>query len=433
MRSFDVLWSSVWLLQVFKEWHVGPAYGITLLLVVGIVRCLQGDRRSLACIGLLYLALRGSSSNHVVLQGIVCIAVLEGGGARPLLAALYLVTGIAKCNSDWFSESSCATLYAATMMMPFSLAPWAALIGEFGLAYAFWTFGPQFWVVCLCCLFHVPLALPGPPMSVYPFSVLVAPMVALDDPDDFPWIIPTFVVFPVVLASLREEEDALEYPPYFSWRIGVAWCVAAFSALLIRAYHHRPKLTPKRFRVAPLLVLIVGALPYVGVRVHPAFAMFSNLRVEANSNHWIFTDSVLRLIDLGRGTMSDVVTVLDADVPAVTNLRVDLGAWITHPVGTEFIISPPASAWPPRRLPPPKRPLIFTPFSVPYIELRKRLTQSDAPFYVDYERAGQAHRIQRFHNGTVQGDLNLLVPLPKLTALIFRFRSFDLDRSPCRH
>lgn len=420
---FEILFCSVWALQVCKEWHVGPAY-ITTLLVVGIVRCLRGDRKSLALIGLIYLALRGSSSNHVVLLGIVCIAVLEGGGSRALLAALYFVTGIAKLNSGWFDDDSCATLYASQFGR-FPLAPWAAVLGEFGLSYAFWV-GPTRGVMCMAFLFHVPLAIVKPPMSVYPFSMLVAPMIALDDHGDFPWIVTT--VFPVVLAALPEI-DALEYPPYFSWRLGVAWCVTAFSALVIRV----PQATERKWRIAPLLLLMVGTLPYVGVRVHPAFAMFSNLRVEANSNHWIFTDSVLRRIDLGHGMMSDFVTVLDADLTSVTNLRVDLGAWITHPVG-EFIISPPAKAWPPRHLPPPARPLEFKPFSVPYVELRRRVTQSDgAPFFVDYERAGHTHRIQCFQNGTIHGDLDLLVPLPTLTALIFRFRAFDLDRSPCRH
>jgi hypothetical protein len=121
------------------------------------------------------------------------------------------------------------------------------------------------------------------------------------------------------------QSDHFEYPPYFSWELGSLWVVLAFSGLSLAAllapaasehvatvqgpvtgptdqrapYGVRSTRLPHRVgnrmgarrRLLTLLpavtLLAVGVAPYIGIRTHPALAMFSNLRIEGGaSNHW---------------------------------------------------------------------------------------------------------------------------------------------------
>ena len=79
--------------------------------------------------------------------------------------------------------------------------------------------------------------------------------------------------------------------------------------------------------LTPAMVLaLLGLAPYVGVRSHPAFAMFSNLRIEGNvPNHWLmraYNDTV-RARSQGIGTCP-AVEILQTDLPAVRHMQVNL-------------------------------------------------------------------------------------------------------------
>lgn len=413
----------------------------------------------LASCGLLYLGLRGSSSNHVVLQGIVCATILEastGGdfearstiGIRKVLGALYLVTCFAKCNSGFFHrETSCAMVYtvaggatAGISRWPdFVLAstPYMAVAGELWLGVAFWSFEPSLAVVVGGALIHVGLALPRPPLSVYPFSMLMAPLFALASADKAN-LIPGFLVFPIVYQVFRGGEF-FEYPAYGSWQVGVAWCAAAFAAVVFAAFKKIVS-SPRNRRGAPIstfLVFFVGALPYLGVRTHPCFVMFSNLRLEYTSNHWFFGDRALRAVDLGAGRSSDIVQIRNAS-SFVLAMRVDLGQYISdadllrsHGLSTEFVISPPRGHFAESHYRPQPN------FYVPFHELLRIIhSRPDEDIFVNYSSPQSASTLLYYDRKDAVVETNhprMTMPLSKADARIYRFRTLDLDKTPCRH
>ena len=365
---------------------------------------------------------------------------------------------------------------------------YAALAGEFGLSAAFYLrargrlVAMRKRLLAVGALFHVGLATPKPPLSVYPFSALMAPLFALavleeeEEGVGAPGFRDGTGALGALAAALLYRGEAagaarVEYPPYCSWDLGLAWCLAAFGLLLRRAVHDRGKPSappggqPRRApappggaRVAAAVVVAVGAAPYVGLRTHPAFAMFSNLRLEGGaSNHWLFTPRILRRIDLGGGAMADAVSVLRATSPAVASMQVDLGLWMADApraaldranASAKFYISPPARAWPPPDWPPaPERvaaaAATFEPFGTTFLELRRRVANAVAadprtPITVVYDRGGATRTFARAADGTLApgSDPDLATPLPWLASLLFKFRAFDPDPaapSPCRH
>mmetsp|Transcript_18079 Transcript_18079/g.56449 ORF Transcript_18079/g.56449 Transcript_18079/m.56449 type:complete len:176 (+) Transcript_18079:101-628(+) len=134
---FLALWLQCWSLQLLKEANIPgapPPCAVALALAVAFSasavatkRRLAEARGALAVIGLWYAAARGSSSNHVLLQALCCVAVLETafdasrlpavGGQ--VLAAIYGVTALAKCNAGWVQpDESCAVLYLVLAPRP---------------------------------------------------------------------------------------------------------------------------------------------------------------------------------------------------------------------------------------------------------------------------------------------------------------------------
>ena len=227
-------------LQVAKDvreygLHSSAQLVLTAPLAIAVVAC---HRRPMECTpllalcaaALLVLAVHGSQSNHVVLEALIAASVLltafeprrtsgrvDGGGdgsndpvarraawsarlgasVRALLGALYAVSGFAKLNDGFFDTStSCAVLLAAPVLgdrLPASPLVRAAMPT---CATAFELFFPLVLLyyhraasqharrcrlllracVLVGAAFHVLIALPPPPLSVYPFSMLMAPM-----------------------------------------------------------------------------------------------------------------------------------------------------------------------------------------------------------------------------------------------------------------
>jgi hypothetical protein len=110
-------------------------------------------------------------------------------------------------------------------------------------------------------------------------------------------------------------------------------------------------------------------------------------------------------------------------------MQVDLGSFFDSRTGglleenslsKEFYVVPPKWNHP--------RPLSFKPFSVPYIELRRRISSNKSPGYVEYRRGGKTLS----YNTTV-GDEELQRSLDVFENIAVRFRTFDDSYSPCRH
>lgn len=380
-------------------------------------------------------------------------------GARRLLGGLYLVTFVAKCNWDFFDrDTSCAMVYTvaggATIgveMWPewvLRAAPTCALVGELCLGLGFWYFESANALVMMGvgAIFHIGLALPRPPLSVYPFSMLVAPLFALASGVDSVSLAPAVLIFAIAFHRVNAFQaiELYEYPPYGSWRVGVAWCTAAFAAVVMSVASSSRALTSRRARGTPLatcLIFLIGSLPYLGIRAHPCFIMFSNLRLEANSNHWFFTDTLLDAIDIGAHRATDLVVIHNAS-PYILQMRVDLGAYAVdsgflqaHRLSPEFLISPPPGHFLPPQNISSQRPSLQLNFAVVLHELRRRVSATDQPLFVEYSRENAAVcRFERHANGSVSADPdNLLKLLPHFDAFLFRFRAFDLHKSPCRH
>lgn len=230
----------------------------------------------LCLVSLVVLWSTGSQSNHVFMDMVVCMAVLftfspdrrrwvgqATHAVRLFLVVLYLVTGLHKMNADWGrAEVSCCTLMLvgilalpplrwALPMLPLSAAPHAATVVELGLPLLLLAGGPAASRVAavLGCGFHLAICQMLSPMSVYPFSVLMAPLYVFVVPGQaaelflamrrwLPLLVPLFAVLcavwtPLMAAGdLPDGEAPFEYPAYGSWAPGVVWCNFAYVGLI---------------------------------------------------------------------------------------------------------------------------------------------------------------------------------------------------------
>lgn len=265
----------------------------------------------LAASGLVLLCVHGSQSNHVIVEMALTVAVLvtaplHGASGREarrawsarltlcirlMLAVLYGSAALAKLNDAWFDPStSCCVQMAIAMLGPFA-PTWRPLLRALPVsAVAFEVGFPLLLIAAVGCgrstqaaaaspraaaarsailrglmiggsAFHAAIALPPPPLSVYPFSMLMVPFYILGLlPDEVGAAAARLVAAPtrvraaLAAAAAAATTDALrrssaaahrfEYPPYFAWELGVLWSLAAFGALaavgvLVPAYPSR--------------------------------------------------------------------------------------------------------------------------------------------------------------------------------------------------
>lgn len=413
------------------------------------------------------------------------------------LVSLYFVTALHKVNSDWFDPSiSCGSSVAATLMAQYlpgsiagsslsasvlSAAPYAAVVIEALLPLLLWIAGPppgrastcRLVAIVLAAVFHLALALPLPPASFYPFSASSLALYTLQLPEAasslMAWApVVLRVTFPGLLLALctgmnaaaplsrwlrqaESEAKQFEYPAYDLYNAGVIWSLAVTVLILTlvladktqksRSLHRSREAGCLPSAVVVLVTLFLGLSPYIGLRTYPAFAMFSNLRVEgAAPNHLLFG----RGLD-AFGFLQDTVHVVETNWSLVQNFQIDLAVLQTNRtlafmqasgLNPALWISPPT--WP---YPPAGR---MKPFSVPMIEFRRRVCE--AYLFPDKEkpdRVGFARVLRGGKEVLVKGPSDLphracpgwspawLCESAKTYA--GPFRSFDETASPCRH
>ena len=483
----------------------------TALLALSVARVHAAPRSTdalvaLAMNGIITLACNGSQSNHVLLELAMCAAVLlcapsvTSGrrrasstemdpsrarrafsrrltfSTRAALCVLYATTGFAKLNDDWHDPnvSCCVQMlvgalsgmglraHHVSIVAPASIravVPYAATAFELGfpLLCIFGSSRGFAWdgvasathraLTAVGASFHALIALPPPPMSVYPFSMIMAPMYVVGMvPHETGACASAFaarwksggvsfragvwaVVAVAVAVAIRRHEahSYFEYPPYFAWELGALWVVCAFGALAYAAlrgtrgtstsssegngeeeFEKGDEGLSRRARAkasAPAaFIFLVSASTYVGVRTYPSFAMFSNLRVEGGaSNHWVFRnhhhadtdteDAPFDPIAAGRDeTYKHGVLVTNTDLPSLRTAQVNLAPLL--PSATidaltaagcrrEFHVTPPK--WP---YPPPEP--VFVPYAIPPVEVRRRVasalknTNAGMDFFVEY-------------------------------------------------
>jgi hypothetical protein len=224
-----------------------------------------------------------------------------------------------------------------------------------------------------------------------------------------------------------------------------------------------------------LFVATVSAAPYLGARTYPAFAMFSNLRVEGGgeTNHWVVRRVGTRFtIAAGddaydayaRAYGPDVAVRVEAtDLPSLRDAQINLAPLFPEAVTRslrltdvtpEFLIAPPG--WGPRYENPEAANVgsRARPLTLPLAEARRRVSAAmaegearkngdKASFFVKFRwvvgGVAEARATEfRVKNGevarSVKGrDAVLGAPLPWWRAIVHRYRAFDLDASPCRH
>jgi hypothetical protein len=232
--------------------------------------------------------------------------------------------------------------------------------------------------------------------------------------------------------------------------------------------------TRKKYLPA-FFVLVVSAAPYFGYRTYPAFAMFSNLRVEGGglTNHWVVrhvrvSGSILSGDDsydaYARAYGPDVAVRVEAtDLPSLRDAQINLAPLFPDAVTRslrltdvtpEFLIAPPG--WGPRYENPEAANVgsRARPLTLPLAEARRRVSAAmaegearkdgdKASFFVKFRwvvgGVAEARATEfRVKNGevarSVKGrDAVLGAPLPWWRAIVHRYRAFDLDASPCRH
>ncbi|KAL3927546.1 MAG: hypothetical protein SGPRY_002774 [Prymnesium sp.] len=527
-------------LQVVKEAKLarGSAPLAMFLLALSILFShLSPSPRSLlplALAGLTTLCVNGSQSNHVVLEAVVALAVVltaPGPSCSPLrlrkacgseenlsrekeeqrsewssrltiamraiLCVLYGMTGFAKLNDAWHDprHSCCVHMFVAfvanlfDVYLPPSLLrflPYAATAFELGFAMTLLLLPalPSRWrrrilrtLAILGAGFHVTIALPPPPASVYPFSMLMVPIYVIGLlPDEMRWAARSVsqwdrracCLLAAVLSSataicmgLSRRSTHFEYPAYFSWELGLLWLVCAFGGIVAvallappelqslsaaSASHSKPRLM---LALAPAaLIFAICSATYLGLRTYPSFAMFSNLLIEGGaSNHWIVRHPVQwAALTPSEYSPHHAIQILETDLASLRDLQINLApllpphvlrAFRFANVSAEFYITPPAWKYPATET--------FRPFSVPVVEVRRRLSEaarSGQDVYVRYaymnvSRAIESKNVYEYvrRGGLLLpgSDVSLEKPIPMLRDLLHRYRTFDLSYSPCRH
>ena len=420
---------------------------------------------------------------------------------RTVLCALYAVTGFAKLNDAWHDpHRSCCVqmfvglwaMFADVQLLPplmLRLIPYLATAFELGFALALLpilvleatAWRPNRLLRVLAVLgagFHACIALPPPPISVYPFSMLMVPIyVSSLIPHEARWaalsvstwahhthaLVAAVVSIAVAVAFYSTRAGRyFEYPPYFSWELGVLWVLGAFGSLATVAVAApaaalaevatpvaRQGLVRMSLALFPAAcILAIGSSTYLSVRTYPSFAMFSNLLIEGGaSNHWLVRapEAWAGLVPREYGP-HDAIEILETDLPSLRHLQINLApllpvgvldAFRLANVSAEFHITPPAWGYAPTEP--------FRPFAVPVVEVRRRLSvasQSRRDYFLRFREAGvhAMHAVGAIHEHRRRGGVlmagsnaSLEQPLPSFRAWLHRYRTFDLGYSPCRH
>eukprot|EP00435_Cladocopium_sp_Y103_P024323 s1242_g5.t6 len=332
--------------------------------------------------------------------------------------------------------------------------------------------------VVLGSIFHLTLALPLPPASFYPFSASCLALYPLLMPDaceklaqlrEFGWgklvglSLPGLMLSICAAANLSEgvtyeqagqcnrcsaeeagawsswlkggpQDVPFEYPPYDLYNAGICWCLGVTTflsllALLGKGSNEDGRPVSAAAAIAVVATLLLGLGPYLGTRTYPAFAMFSNLRVEGSRPNHLLLGGGLDLL----GLQSDAVEVLETNSSDLQSFQVDLSQLFTSQTQSYFAAAGLEKAlW----ICPPKWPhsVEFQAFSAPALGLWQRFNHhengTEKQWYARVRRGGVETIVRSIDD--FKGRCDRGVP-GWLCKLLGPFRSFNDEHSPCRH
>eukprot|EP00435_Cladocopium_sp_Y103_P024343 s1242_g5.t11 len=424
----------------------------------------------------LYLLFYGSRSNHIMQDCIINLTVVlaaAGPSFEKSLAAavhwylvvLYFISAMHKLNSDWFdTRVSCASSVTGTLLAQYvpttvpagsslsrlllESAPYAAVAFEVFLPSLLALAPPgrsTFWqgacirlAVVLGSIFHLTLALPLPPASFYPFSASCLALYPLLMPDaceklaqlrEFGWGKLVGLSLPGLMLSICAAANL----PYDLYNAGICWCLGVTTflsllALLGKGSNEDGRPVSAAAAIAVVATLLLGLGPYLGTRTYPAFAMFSNLRVEGSRPNHLLLGGGLDLL----GLQSDAVEVLETNSSDLQSFQVDLSQLFTSQTQSYFAAAGLEKAlW----ICPPKWPhsVEFQAFSAPALGLWQRFNHhengTEKQWYARVRRGGVETIVRSIDD--FKGRCDRGVP-GWLCKLLGPFRSFNDEHSPSR-
>lgn len=285
LAVFTFLWSNICILQCVKQYHyikilvesslVTFDLFLFLALISMVIYAILKPHHSSALFCLCFthiisLVYQGSQSNHVIMGIVIALATLVNfstdrikwqkglsGTLFLILVVLYFVSFIFKLNVDWFNPKySCASLFSSGFLSMFmNLSP--EMVGSLSFTFAngiistaphiaafieialpslliIWKMSSSKLcfklLICIAAAFHLIICLPLPPLSVYPFSMVMVPMYILMIPIESTqrirqitsnmWLNSGYLVFMAVasqytVASILRGNQLLYYHQYF--------------------------------------------------------------------------------------------------------------------------------------------------------------------------------------------------------------------------
>jgi hypothetical protein len=289
---------------------------------------------------------------------------------RAQVALMYVFVTLAKLNAHFFdaevscAASMCRSLAEEVLGLPFPdwmalPAIWGTLAIEAGVPLLLLLPATRLPAIAIGMVFHALLALKG----FVPFSGLVVAFYALFLPDDLPRRLELFLARNAGaravagrLARLAGSRRAfagaallwllggaafefrwlpgtLAHVRYAVLTQGFALYAAALLGILLAALRQggAPWYRSGAFRLAhpllalaPLLVVLNGLCPYLGLKTHHSFAMFSNLRTEGEYWNHAFLPRAMRLFPY----QADLVRIVSSDDPRLAEDAEDGSEWV---------------------------------------------------------------------------------------------------------
>lgn len=436
LTVFDHLWAIAglceWTRWTFTEtgWSwVLLATSLALLTFPGSVACLAVFAATQA----LFTALAANQPwNHGLFMALMNLAILVaiarcrhgrqavdpevlvdtfGPALRLGLIALYAMTFFHKLNADFVNpEVSCAGWLLGWLSRAYVIVPadawavvgsiWGTLVVEFAVPVLLCFRRTAYWGVAIGAAFHLFLSQFG---GLHGFAAMLFAVYFLFLPRAFTaslavrvarWSTPgpvgllaaagaALVVWGLLGRGLGLPHIYRGLVLWDVWLLGVIVLLGRELAAVWRMpadFALRPRWAP--LGVIPLIVVLNGLAPYVGLKTETSWAMYSNLRTEVRPNHFVVPASAKVF-----GYQEDLVEILTTSLPAL-------------------------------------QPYVGGDVRVTFFELRRICSAATANFTVAYRRNGEVATL----------DPKTCRPHPWLVGKLLRFRPVDTGaHARCRH